>query len=148
MLFALTLIFVIIVLQTKEKQMAKILLVEDNTDIARLMIEYFQITGQHTIVNYAASLKEGLCIAAAADIDFALLNVHLGPRTVDLFFQETSMPIAYLLQSRGIPYVFITGDVINIEPELEQVPVIYKPFHMKEIENIISNFLSTQLKAA
>jgi CheY-like chemotaxis protein len=78
----------------------RILLVEDEVLIAEMVVDMLEGLGA-TVIGPATSLETCLALAAAEDIDAAVLDVNLRGKRID--------PIADLLIARGVPVVFATG---------------------------------------
>lgn len=78
-----------------------IFVVEDEFFIALLLEEVLEDLGCR--VSYMAGhLPEGMEIARQHDFDFALLDINLGGG-------DFSFPIAEELESRGLPFAFISS---------------------------------------
>jgi light-regulated signal transduction histidine kinase (bacteriophytochrome)/CheY-like chemotaxis protein len=72
---------------------------------------------------------------------FALLDVNLG--------DHTSMPVAEELMRRGIPFGFATGDASQLlltSAMAEIAPVILKPYHQKDIADLVSQALAMRVE--
>ncbi len=78
----------------------RVLVVEDEMTIA-LLVEEMLIGLGHEVAGLALRLSQATKLAQNAQIDFAVLDVNLdgGP----------SFPVAQILESRGVPFVFATG---------------------------------------
>lgn len=97
----------------------KILVVEDDS-IIRLDIEHtLRAAGAETVG--CGSVEEALTVVANNWPELAILDVRLG--------RETVAPVARALASRGVPFVFYTGQV-GPDPALAEWPdrkVLAKP---------------------
>lgn len=78
----------------------RVLVVEDESLVAMLLETILEDMGCET-VGPAATIDEGLRLAADERIDAALLDVNVSGRQV--------FPIAEALKDRGVPFVFSTG---------------------------------------
>lgn len=92
-------------LRTKERLTASlqdlaILIVEDDALVALDLSDFLEGIGA-SVVGPAPTLEKALEIAQTPQISCAILDIHLAGKTV--------FPVAELLQSRGIPFVFHTG---------------------------------------
>jgi two-component SAPR family response regulator len=111
----------------------RVMIVEDETLIAMLLEEILEDLG-HTIVGIFGNLKDGLQAAATLDIDFASLDINLRC--------EQSYPIAKILQSRKIPFFFLTGYADISTFKFDNVPLLSKPTTIEQIKNIIDKMFS------
>ncbi|GGC39952.1 signal transduction histidine kinase [Novosphingobium marinum] len=106
------------------------LIVEDNMIIA---MEAEDILGElgcgHCHV--AGSVRDALKVIEDNDIRFALLDINLG--------RETSEEVAFKLARLGISFVFASGygELKSRPEEFAKVPVITKPYAMKDIRSAI-----------
>jgi CheY-like chemotaxis protein len=98
----------------------RVLIVEDETLVAMMVEDYLNDLGC-CVTGAAARLDDALCKAQTLPIDLAVLDVNLGG--------QLSYPVAEVLRSRGVPFVFATGYSTAALPEsLRGVPVVTKPF--------------------
>jgi CheY-like chemotaxis protein len=104
---------------------ARVLVVEDE-DVVRMMMEEFLDDLGCEVVGTAKRLEDGMEKANSLDLDIALLDLNLSGRK--------SYPIAATLRGRRIPFVFATGYGIDDMPaELSDVPVVPKPFRQEQL---------------
>jgi DNA-binding NtrC family response regulator len=89
-----------------------VLVVEDEF-IIQLELEALLIDAGACVAGPCGSVESALDVAERESIDVAILDVRLGPHTV--------APVAQLLQRRGIPFVFYTGQT-GIDPILAEWP--------------------------
>jgi CheY-like chemotaxis protein len=74
-------------------------------------------------------------LARSADFDLAILDVNLDGRK--------SFPVADILSSRGIPFLFATGyGASGIEPAYAGSPVLSKPFLTGDIKAAIGKLVA------
>lgn len=99
----------------------RVFLVEDQMLIA-MDVEYMLEARGITDIETATSSAMALDKLKRATPDVAILDINLG--------SDTSIPVAYELLRRDIPFMFATGyaDGIMIPPEFSHVPVIRKPY--------------------
>jgi DNA-binding response OmpR family regulator len=104
----------------------RILVVEDNLLIADMIVMALQLYG-YDVIGPASNLKAGLALAQAEDIDGALLDVNLAG--------ELCFPIAVVLRSRQVPFMFLSGydDPTIVPPHLRSIRRIGKPFHIADL---------------
>ena len=116
--------------------MARILLVEDDPDVAGMMVEVLEI------FDHEAS--------HAADAQAALALVDAGLRP-DLVLTDLMMPgdldgveLAAALRARlpGLPVVVTTGHVASAETDAAHLPVLVKPFSPEQLEAAIAAALA------
>src|SRR5262245_61583926 len=104
----------------------RILVVEDMMLIALDFSDQLSDLG-YDVVGPAPNLRQGLALAAAeSPLDGALLDINLSG--------EFCYPIAETLRARGVPFVFITGELPRSIPrEFHGVPVLMKPADSAQI---------------
>jgi CheY-like chemotaxis protein len=107
----------------------RVLVVEDEVAVA-LMIEGMLEDLGCEIAASVARLAEARDVAAAAQIDLAVLDVNLHGQLV--------YPVAQILAERGIPFVFSTGyGASGLPSEMATRPVLSKPYFTRELERAI-----------
>jgi len=77
------------------------------------------------VVGPAYDLASAIALVDTRQIDCAMLDIHLGERTVYEF--------AELLEKRGIPFIFATG-YDRTDSRFRHVPVIRKAFAVSEVD--------------
>jgi DNA-binding response OmpR family regulator len=104
----------------------RIFVVEDDYMIATLIAEAFAAQGAE-IVGPAGSVKDALALAKdRGRIDGAVLDVNLRG--------ETIYPVADVLQSAGVPIVFLTGYGKSfIIPRFADRPCLQKPVRIEQL---------------
>jgi DNA-binding NtrC family response regulator len=114
----------------------KALLVEDEFLIAIAMQELLGKLGYDT-VGPARSVDQAIClIEAHSDLVVAVLDVHLAGERV--------WPVARELTERGVPFLFVTGDVAvhaQLPADLRQITILTKPFDEIRLEQSINDIL-------
>jgi len=115
----------------------RVLVVEDMFLVAEIIRECLESFGCE-VVGPVAKLNRALTVARDEQFDAAVLDVNLAG--------DLSFPIADLLRSRGIAFIFLTGyDVATILPKKFQgAPRLAKPF----VEDDLKQALISQLPAA
>jgi light-regulated signal transduction histidine kinase (bacteriophytochrome) len=113
-----------------------VLLVEDSLIVAMDAEDILHLLGANRVVATATirSAKEEL---SREDIDLAILDINLG--------DHSSLPIAEDLASRGIPFLFATGygDQTRLPAELENVPIVQKPYQADAIADAVEKLAAT-----
>lgn len=107
----------------------KVLVVEDEVAVAMMIEGMLQDLGCE-IAASVARLADARRVAAAAQIDLAVLDVNLHGQLV--------FPVAQILAERGIPFVFSTGyGASGLPSEMAARPVLSKPYFTTELETAI-----------
>ena len=110
----------------------RVLLVEDQVLVA-MLLEAMLAELDCTVVGPFARVAAALKAARSEPLDGALLDVNLAG--------ERSFPIAYELQARQVPFVFVTGfSQAVLPPDLRQVPFLIKPVRQREFVDQVSRF--------
>lgn len=113
---------------------ARVLLVEDEALISMLVAECLEQLGCK-VVGTAARLDEAVQKARALPMDLAVLDINLAGKL--------SYPVADILSSRGIPFVFATGYGADGLPDaLRGVPVVSKPFRRTQLGDALKEAMS------
>jgi DNA-binding response OmpR family regulator len=114
----------------------RILVVEDTWLIAEAVREDLEKWGC-TVLGPVAGLAAGLEIAQRQELDGAILDVNLG--------RCTSLPIADVLDRRGIPFAFITGySETAIPPKFREAPRLRKPYAASDLAETIARHFRNQ----
>lgn len=103
----------------------RVLLVEDEAIIAMLLEDMLTDLG-YEVVAVAGHMAEAAKLANELAIDLAVIDVNLnGVRTY---------PVAEILESRSIPFVFATGyGEAGLTERLKKVPILQKPFQDEDL---------------
>lgn len=111
-----------------------ILVVEDELMIRMLLEDMLTDLG-YQIVAAAARIEDAVAFASSADIDVAILDVNLNGQTVS--------PVAEILASRNLPFVFATGYGEHGLPErYRDRPTLQKPFQQQNLSHILAGVLA------
>jgi DNA-binding response OmpR family regulator len=117
----------------------RILVVDDEPLISMLVENWLAELGCE-VVGPAVSVKDGLKLAAANELDGAILDVNLG--------DETCYALADALRSRGIPLAFATGDGSLGDVSDFQDPILLsKPFDFAAVETAVATLLGRNSEA-
>lgn len=109
----------------------RILIVEDEALLA-LELEYEVESAGHDVIAQAPSYKVAVEAIERERPDFAFVDIHLldGPRGVD---------VGQYLCERGIPYVFVSGNIRRIPEDFAgALGAIEKPYTMNGLQNALS----------
>lgn len=111
----------------------QILVVEDTFLVAMDLSDQLTDSGCD-VIGPAASVQQALDQIDGIALDGAVLDVNLDG--------ERSFPIAELLASRGIPFLFLTGyDSPAVFPdEFQQAPRLSKPVDPKALTDAVAHF--------
>jgi len=111
----------------------RLLLVEDEPLIAAGIAQVLEDNG-YVAIHSAYTFVEATQAAETGSFDGAILDVMLSTRYV--------WPIAETLRAKGTPFVLLTGlGRESIEPEFQDVPVIFKPFGEAELMRVLKSLL-------
>jgi CheY-like chemotaxis protein len=105
----------------------RILLVEDEGVTAMLMSDMLAEQG-FSVIGPFAGTREAITAAGDKNLHGAVLDVNLRG--------ELIYPVAEVLESRGVPFIFVTGyDPQSIERRFSRIPVLQKPFQRQALQN-------------
>lgn len=117
---------------TDETAGLRVFVAEDEALVAMLVEDMLADIGC-TVVGPAANLEEALDLARSGEMDVAVLDVNLAGRPV--------FPVADLLRTRGIPYVFASGyGESGISDDHRGAPVLQKPFRESDLARVLAGF--------
>ena len=108
-----------------------ILIVEDEALLALELESELENAG-HTIIGQAMSSQEAKALIDREEPEFAFVDIHLldGPSGID---------VGRYLASKGISYVFVTGNLKRIPEDFAgAMGAIEKPYTMNGLENALS----------
>jgi CheY-like chemotaxis protein len=111
-------------------QRLRVLVVEDNFLIAEMISDLLQECGC-VVIGPAPSLDSALQLLDEAQPEAALLDINLSG--------TLSYPLAGALESRRIPFVFLSGYDDNgiLPPEFRTVRKLPKPFEHGDIQDLL-----------
>ena len=108
----------------------KVMIVEDEMLLAMELQWEIEAAG-HTVVGQAASSAQALEILETSPPEFAFVDIQLqdGPKGIDF---------GRALAERGIPYVFVSGNIKKLPPDFAgAIGAIEKPYTMNGIANAL-----------
>lgn len=112
---------------------AGVLIVEDEPLVA-MVVEEVLLDAGIAIAGCAGSVEKALTMLDDTPCDAALLDVNLRGRSVE--------PVAVALQSKGIPFLFMSGYGSHPLPrQFSQAPVLPKPFDAKKLISAVKQIL-------
>jgi CheY-like chemotaxis protein len=110
-------------------------LVVDDEAIIVMLIEAILEGLECKVVGTATFFQDALEKARSLPIDVALLDVNLAG--------EMSYPVAEVLQSRNIPFAFVTGyGAVTFPSGLRVAPVLAKPFKPDQLVKILRDTIT------
>jgi len=91
--------------------------------------EGFKVLGPY------AEVQPGLKVLEDHKPDVAMLDYNLG--------SETSLPIARELDSKNIPYAFLSGQIktVIMDNDIQSQPIILKPFRPDRLVGIVEELM-------
>jgi two-component sensor histidine kinase/CheY-like chemotaxis protein len=105
----------------------RLLLVEDEGMVAMMISDTLADQG-FAVIGPIAARREAIAAASKKDLNGAVLDVNLDG--------ELIYPVAEVLQSRGVPFIFVTGyDPDGIDSRFLGIPVLQKPIERKALQN-------------
>jgi DNA-binding response OmpR family regulator len=114
---------------------ARILVVEDES-LIRMLLEDMLADLGYEVSATAATVEAARQLAASATFDAAILDVNLEGEEV--------FPVAEILASRNLPFVFASGYGHAALPEpFRDRPALQKPFQGAQLEAALKALLQT-----
>jgi PAS domain S-box-containing protein len=108
----------------------KVLVVEDEPLVAMMMEDALKDLG-FAVVGPFGNLTQAVEAASELDLHGALLDVNIAGQTV--------YPVADVLESRGVPYAFITGYAAeHVAAEYADAPTLQKPIDSRALERLFA----------
>jgi two-component sensor histidine kinase/DNA-binding response OmpR family regulator len=108
----------------------RVMIVEDEALVALVLADQLIDMGL-SVVGPCSSVATAAAAAAESEFDAAILDVNLGGELV--------YPVADLLTTRGIPFVFVTGyGRDSIDRRYADAPVFEKPVEREALEHMFS----------
>lgn len=115
----------------------RILVIENEPMVVQVISDIADDAGWQ-LIGPATSYQQALVLAATADCDCAVLDIHLDDGM-------TSLPAAALLRERGIPFLFASGLGSGGQRRgFETAPVLQKPFRRQSLIGAVQNLLRTR----
>ena len=108
----------------------RVLIVEDEGMVSMLLEDMLFELG-HTVAGLAPRLAVARALAEKIEADLAILDVNLDG--------EASYPVAEILTTRGVPFIFATGyGATGLQEGWRRAPVLSKPFQIRELAAAIA----------
>jgi CheY-like chemotaxis protein len=116
-----------------QKPRCRVLVVEDEAAVSILIEDMLADFGTE-IIGPAGGMDEALRLAGKENLDLAILDINLRG-------QET-YPVAEVLGTRGIPFIFATGYSTAALPErFRDSPRLQKPFSLRSFQDTLKEAL-------
>ncbi len=117
-----------------EVQRRRVLIVDDEMLIAMLVEQMVEDLG-FEVVGPALSLQEAISLSEREFFDCAILDMNLGHGV-------QSTPVAQILRSRGIPFLYASGYGSQTASGTEiEAPVLDKPFLIGDLEQALRHLI-------
>ena len=114
--------------------MPRILVVDDEPLISMLVEGWLSELGCD-VVGPARSVEEGLDLADDGQLDGAILDVNLAG--------ENSYSVANVLQEKGVPFAFATGDgSLEADAGFDDPILLAKPFTFDGVKAVLDQLLA------
>jgi CheY-like chemotaxis protein len=106
-----------------------VFLVEDEVMIRMMVADMLEELG-YSVAAEAGEINEAIRLAKSAQFDLAILDVNVNGKVIS--------PVAELIDSRNIPFVFATGyGSSGLPEEYRDRPALQKPFQVETLGRII-----------
>jgi CheY-like chemotaxis protein len=106
-----------------------VFLVEDEVMIRMMVADMLEELG-YSVAAEAGEINEAIRLAQSAQFDLAILDVNVNGKVIS--------PVAELIDSRNIPFVFATGyGSSGLPEEYRDRPALQKPFQVETLGRII-----------
>ena len=113
----------------------RVLVVEDESMVTMLLEDTLADIGCE-VVGSASRIDDALAKARSLAFDVAILDVNLNG--------HQTFAVAEILAQRGLPFVFATGyGATSFPMEMQQAPVLQKPFQQRDLEHVLHSALSS-----
>ena len=108
----------------------RVLVVEDEMIVSMMLVDMLGDLG-HEVVGTAACLDDAMRLAETAELDVAMLDLHLSG--------QQTYPVAEVLRARGLRFVFATGyGGDGLPATWRGTPTLQKPFMMQDLEEALA----------
>jgi CheY-like chemotaxis protein len=118
---------------TDPTKVPRILVVEDEY-LIRMLLEDMLADLGYEIAGAVGTVAEAADLAATAEIDIAILDVNLDGKEI--------YPVAAILASRGLPFVFVSGyGEGSLAEPFRNRPSLQKPFQADHLKTTLEGLL-------
>lgn len=113
-------------------QAQKVLVVEDNPLVARVMEEVLARMGLSVAIHH--KLDDALITAELGNFDLALVDMHLGG--------QLAYPLVLKLQGSGKPFAVVTSfEQPELKADFPNLVIAMKPLGVKALESVVLQLL-------
>ena len=106
-----------------------VFLVEDEVMIRMMVADMLEELG-YRVVAEAGEINEAIRLAQCTEFDLAILDVNVNGKVIS--------PVADLIDSRSIPFIFATGyGSSGLPEEYRDRPALQKPFQVETLGRMI-----------
>lgn len=111
--------------------MLRILVVEDDKQLAATLKYLIEDNPRYRVVATAADAEEAIAAAEENDPDLVLLDLHLARGT-------TGFPVAVRLNELGVPCMFVSGKAPSFPMPDLALGILMKPFTAEEVHRALA----------
>ena len=111
--------------------MLRILVVEDDSQLAQTLKYLVEDNPRYRVVGIAADAEEAIAAAEAEDPDLVLLDLHLAN-------QSTGFSVAVRLNELGVPCMFVSGKAPSFPMPDLALGCLMKPFTAEELHRSLA----------
>jgi CheY-like chemotaxis protein len=110
---------------------SRVLIVEDEALVGMMLEDALDSLGIE-VASIAGTLEEAIAQASDGNFDCAILDVQLRGKDI--------LPVAELLERRGIRFIFATGyGQTGLPQKYRTVPVLQKPFMAEDLKRVLGS---------
>jgi CheY-like chemotaxis protein len=115
--------------------MSRILIVDDEPMIAKLLSDWLDELGHETL-GPTHNCASALALIEQTLPDAAIIDLSLGG-------SESGYPVAHSLAGRNVPFVFATGHTAgDLSPGFEGSSVLAKPFDFAAVQHAVKEMMT------
>jgi CheY-like chemotaxis protein len=104
-------------------------MIADEVMIRMMVADMLEELG-YSVAAEAGEINEAIRLAQSAEFDLAILDVNVNGKVIS--------PVAELIDSRNIPFIFATGyGSSGLPEEFRDRPALQKPFQVETLGRII-----------
>jgi CheY-like chemotaxis protein len=112
-----------------------VFLVEDEVMIRMMVADMLEELG-FSVAAEAGEINEAMKLAQTAKFDIAILDVNVNGKVIS--------PVAELIKSRNLPFIFATGyGSSGLPEEYRDRPALQKPFQLETLGKMIETALQS-----
>jgi DNA-binding NtrC family response regulator len=120
---------------TTRPQGGSVFLVEDEVMIRMMVADMLEELG-FSVAAEAGEINEAMKLAQTATFDIAILDVNVNGKVIS--------PVAELIKSRNLPFIFATGyGSSGLPEEYRDRPALQKPFQLETLGKMIDTALQS-----